>query len=216
MEVEKLDALIAERAGVSAKTVRNLRGELGPNGRGWLKPIPVKNESGAVLRWDVGLADGAPGPVPDPVLGDLVPDPTHPPVGHSSSAGEKGDLGGVVPECPQYGNESGTGAPQERNTAASPSNRDAPDEPRGDGLGGNRQVEVATPLHNGHSTDDEEVDRLEKRLLDVLVAPEPAEATCVICERPFLPERGGATSLRCLACARRTAGGPSTDGGAAS
>jgi hypothetical protein len=72
MDAEEFDALIAERAGVSAKTVRNLRSELGVNGRGWLKAIPVKDDSGKVVRWEVGLTAGAPNP--DPGLRDL-PDP---------------------------------------------------------------------------------------------------------------------------------------------
>ena len=73
MGAEEFDALIAEQAGVSAKTVRNLRGELGVNGRGWLQAIPIKDEFGEVLRWDVGLTDGAPAPEPD----CPEPDPTH-------------------------------------------------------------------------------------------------------------------------------------------
>jgi AAA domain/Bifunctional DNA primase/polymerase, N-terminal/Primase C terminal 1 (PriCT-1) len=86
MGAEEFDALIAEQAGVSAKTVRNLRSELGAKGRGWLKAIPVKDEFGEVLSWDVGLTAGAPEPDPD------SPDPDL----YTSESGS-GDLQGKQP-----------------------------------------------------------------------------------------------------------------------
>jgi hypothetical protein len=93
MGAEELDAVIAEQAGISAKTVRNLRGELGANGRGWLKAIPVKDEFGEVLRWDVGLTAGAPGPEPD------VPEPDPIP-GHPGSGLFKPKTGGSDAQSP--------------------------------------------------------------------------------------------------------------------
>jgi AAA domain len=122
MGAEELDALIAEQAGVSAKTVRNLRGELGANGRGWLKAIPVKDEFGEVLRWDVGLTAGAPEPEPD------VPEPDPIP-GHSSSGLFKpktGDFDVQSPTARDTGSGSGTGH-QDGADPAPPGCREHPD-----------------------------------------------------------------------------------------
>lgn len=56
MESSKLDALVAEQAGVSAKTVQNLRNEL--RGKGLVRAIPERDDDkGAVKRWYVALTD---------------------------------------------------------------------------------------------------------------------------------------------------------------
>jgi hypothetical protein len=52
-----LDARIAADTGLKAKTIRNLRTGLAD--QGLLKPYPVKDEHGAILRWRVGRT-GAP------------------------------------------------------------------------------------------------------------------------------------------------------------
>ena len=57
MESDQFDALIAEEAGVSAKTVRNLRGDL--KNKGLIRPIPERDEHGAVTRWFVALTNAA-------------------------------------------------------------------------------------------------------------------------------------------------------------
>jgi hypothetical protein len=59
MESDQLDATVAETTGLKATTVRNLRVEL--KDRGWLRPIPEKDDTGAVLRWMVKLTNAAPG-----------------------------------------------------------------------------------------------------------------------------------------------------------
>jgi hypothetical protein len=66
MESDAFDALIAERAHVAAKTVRNLRGDL--KNKGWLRAIPERDEvGGEVSRWYVELTNAAlaPDPAPD-------------------------------------------------------------------------------------------------------------------------------------------------------
>jgi hypothetical protein len=56
MESSTLDALVAEQAGVAAKTVQNLRNEL--RTKGLLRAIPERDdEKGAVKRWYVALTD---------------------------------------------------------------------------------------------------------------------------------------------------------------
>jgi hypothetical protein len=113
MGAEELDALIAEKAGVSAKTVRNLRSELGANGRGWLKAIPVKDEFGEVERWDVGLTAGAPEPDPEPDPDPPDPDPIHPGPGSGLFEPNTGVFRDPDPGFPRYGDESGSGVPEE-------------------------------------------------------------------------------------------------------
>jgi hypothetical protein len=174
MDTEKFDALIAEKAGVSAKTVQNLRSKLGANGRGWLKAIPVKDESGKVGRWEVGLTEGAPAPSespsytqsggpekPDPDRPD--PDPVHPEDGIWNFAGETADLGVQIPTPGCTGSGSGSGASQGRNTVASSADGKAPSESQADGLGGDREAEVGTASANGHPADDDEIERLAER-----------------------------------------------------
>jgi hypothetical protein len=106
MGAEEFDARIAEEAGISAKTVQNLRSELGAKGRGWLKAIPVKDEYGEVLRWDVGLTAGA--PEPDPGRPD--PDPIHAGAGSGVLKPKTGGFGYRDPDIPGYGVESGSGS----------------------------------------------------------------------------------------------------------
>ena len=65
MESDQLDATVAEATGLKAKTVQNLRGEL--KDKGWLRPVPEKDETGAVLRWIVKLTNAAPAASPDPL-----------------------------------------------------------------------------------------------------------------------------------------------------
>jgi AAA domain len=105
MGAEEFDALIAEQAGISAKTVRNLRSELGAKGRGWLKAIPVKDEFGEVLSWDVGLTAGAPEPDPGPP----DPDPIHPKPGSGLFMRDSGVFTRPDPNIPGYRGESGSG-----------------------------------------------------------------------------------------------------------
>jgi AAA domain len=50
-ESDTLDARVAREAGITAKTVRNLRGEL--KNEGLIKAVPVTNEAGAVDHWKV-------------------------------------------------------------------------------------------------------------------------------------------------------------------
>lgn len=52
MDSDTLDAEVATEAGISAKTVRNIRTEL--SGAGLIKSIPVKDDYGKVSRWTVG------------------------------------------------------------------------------------------------------------------------------------------------------------------
>jgi putative DNA primase/helicase len=63
MESDLLDATVAEATGLKATTVRNLRVEL--KDKGWLRPVPEKDETGAVLRWMVKLTNAAPAADPD-------------------------------------------------------------------------------------------------------------------------------------------------------
>ena len=69
MESDQLDATVAELAGLHARTVRNLRTEL--RSRGWLRAIPEKDETGAILRWHVALTQAAAAANPEQ-------DPEHP------------------------------------------------------------------------------------------------------------------------------------------
>jgi predicted transcriptional regulator len=50
-ESDELDARVASEAGISAKTVRNLRGKL--KAEGLIAPHPEKDEFGTVTRWVV-------------------------------------------------------------------------------------------------------------------------------------------------------------------
>ena len=61
MESDALDAAVSEQSGLSARTVRNLRVELGH--KGWLRSTPERDESGAVQRWNVALTNAAPDPL---------------------------------------------------------------------------------------------------------------------------------------------------------
>jgi AAA domain len=67
MESDQLDALVAEQAGVSAKTVQNLR--TGLKNEGLIKSVAGRDEHGAVKRWFVARTNA---PLPDP-----VPHPVH-------------------------------------------------------------------------------------------------------------------------------------------
>jgi hypothetical protein len=58
MESDQLDATVAEATGLKASTVRNLRGQL--KEKGWIRPVPEKDDTGAVLRWMVKLTNAAP------------------------------------------------------------------------------------------------------------------------------------------------------------
>lgn len=119
MNAEEFDVLIAGQTGVAAKTVQNLRSELGAKGRGWLKAIPVKDEQGEVLHWDVGLTDGAPGPDPDP----SEPDPDFPTPGKSGSGLGKPKTGGFGcpdPDSWMSGSGSGSGDPESLECALHP------------------------------------------------------------------------------------------------
>ena len=60
---DELDARIAEEAALSAKTVRNLRGDLA--GAGLVRAEPERDEHGKTSRWFV-VRTNAPRPVPDP------------------------------------------------------------------------------------------------------------------------------------------------------
>jgi hypothetical protein len=50
-EAERFDSRIALEFGLSAGTVRNLRGKLGKNGSGLVKAVPVLDENGNPERW---------------------------------------------------------------------------------------------------------------------------------------------------------------------
>lgn len=63
MESDQLDATVAEATGLKATTVRNLRGEL--RDKGWIRPAPEKDDTGAVVRWMVKLTNAAPAADPD-------------------------------------------------------------------------------------------------------------------------------------------------------
>jgi AAA domain/Primase C terminal 1 (PriCT-1) len=128
MGAEEFDALIAEQAGVSAKTVRNLRSELGAKGRGWLKAIPVKDEFGEVIQWEVGLTEGAPKPDPDP-------DPDRP--DHR-------------PDPDLYTSESGSGDLQGKTAFSASRSRLPGDTGSGSGSGVSRDPVEALPCaHHG-------------------------------------------------------------------
>ena len=58
-ESDTLDTRVAHETGLAAKTVRNLRSKL--SDEGLLKPLPVKDEDGSILRWTVSRT-GAPRP----------------------------------------------------------------------------------------------------------------------------------------------------------
>jgi hypothetical protein len=61
MESDTLDARVAQEIGISAKTVRNLRGDL--KNAGLVRAIPDKDEQGTVIRWNVARTlapDGMP------------------------------------------------------------------------------------------------------------------------------------------------------------
>jgi hypothetical protein len=60
MESDALDALVTEHAGVSSKTAKNLRSEL--KGKGLIRSIPERDESGAVKRWYVARTNA---PLPE-------------------------------------------------------------------------------------------------------------------------------------------------------
>ncbi len=57
LESDALDAKVAEEAGVAARTVRNLRGEL--RDRGWLRAYPER-EGDKITRWMISLTNAAP------------------------------------------------------------------------------------------------------------------------------------------------------------
>lgn len=57
MESDQLDASVAEEAGVTAKTVQNLRGEL--RNKGLIRSTPQRDPQGAVERWYVELTHAA-------------------------------------------------------------------------------------------------------------------------------------------------------------
>lgn len=61
-ESDSLDARIAQRTGLKARTVQNQRVEL--KNLGLIRNVPVKDESGAVVRWKVART-AAPRPVHD-------------------------------------------------------------------------------------------------------------------------------------------------------
>jgi hypothetical protein len=52
-ESDALDARVAREAGITAKTVQNLRSQLGKDGAGLIKSIAVKDEFGQVEEWRV-------------------------------------------------------------------------------------------------------------------------------------------------------------------
>jgi hypothetical protein len=58
MESDELDAAVADGTGLKAVTVRNLRVEL--KDKGWLRSVPEKDDTGAVVRWYVALTNAAP------------------------------------------------------------------------------------------------------------------------------------------------------------
>jgi hypothetical protein len=58
-ESDALDARVANETGLAAKTVRNVRSKL--SDEGLVRPSPVKDEAGTVLRWTVART-GAPRP----------------------------------------------------------------------------------------------------------------------------------------------------------
>jgi hypothetical protein len=51
MESDALDAKVAAGSGLSAKTIKNLRGEL--KDQGLIRAVPEKDEHGEVQRWFV-------------------------------------------------------------------------------------------------------------------------------------------------------------------
>jgi hypothetical protein len=55
MESDTLDAEVAKRAGLAAKTIRNVRSEMAK--RGLVKPYPEKDEFGSVLRWNITITN---------------------------------------------------------------------------------------------------------------------------------------------------------------
>jgi hypothetical protein len=57
VESDQLDAQVAERVGLSARTVRDIRMTLGKEGR--VRSIPEKDEQGAVQRWLVARTNAA-------------------------------------------------------------------------------------------------------------------------------------------------------------
>jgi len=58
LESDALNAAVAEQTGLKARTVRDIRIEL--NGKGWLRSIPEKDETGAITRWLVAVTHAAP------------------------------------------------------------------------------------------------------------------------------------------------------------
>lgn len=58
MESDLLDGRVAEETGLTARTVRDLRTELGD--RGWLRSVPMKNVDGRIDHWEVALTNFAP------------------------------------------------------------------------------------------------------------------------------------------------------------
>lgn len=55
LESDVLDAEVAKRCGLAAKTVKNIRFEMGK--RGLVKPWPDKDEFGSVTRWNIMLTN---------------------------------------------------------------------------------------------------------------------------------------------------------------
>jgi hypothetical protein len=101
MESDALDALVAEEAGVAAKTVRNLRGEL--KNAGLIRSRPERDESGAVGRW---LVERTNAPLPDSSPSSACLAREYKMSGPSPFYAGPGALG---PECPSP-RESGTGS----------------------------------------------------------------------------------------------------------
>jgi putative DNA primase/helicase len=77
MDSDVLDATVAARTGVAARTVRNVRVELGH--KGWLRSYPERDENGAdIVRWIATLTNAAPS------ASDLDSPPGVSPTTHSS------------------------------------------------------------------------------------------------------------------------------------
>lgn len=98
MESDGLDAEIAERAGLAAQTIRNIRGEM--RTAGLLRPRPQKDADGKVEQWFValtgaGIAAAIVHPIQNPLTHNLrvsgLSKPETPP--RVSVSGERGFLG---------------------------------------------------------------------------------------------------------------------------
>ena len=70
MESDQLDAAVAAAAGVSAKTVQNLRGDL--KKQGLVRAVPEKDEEGEIRRWFVALTNATANPDPDSSRGNAI------------------------------------------------------------------------------------------------------------------------------------------------